>query len=79
MIVHYYTRKNCSLCEEGKLMLELAQEDHGFEIEERDIDTSDEWTEKYGLMIPVVEVDGEIIQAGNIDFVTISKRFQKKS
>ncbi|KIL46505.1 glutaredoxin [Jeotgalibacillus alimentarius] len=60
-------------------MLELAQEDHDFEIEERDIDTSDEWTEKYGLMIPVVEVGGEIIQAGNIDFVTISKRFQKMS
>ncbi|AJD92014.1 glutaredoxin [Jeotgalibacillus malaysiensis] len=60
-------------------MLTLAQEDFGFEIEERDIDTSDEWTEKYGLMIPVIEVEGEIIQAGNIDFVTISKRFQKMS
>ena len=79
MIVHYYTRKNCGLCDEGKLMLNLAQEDYGFEIVERDIDTSDEWTEKYGLMIPVVEVDGEMIQAGNIDFVTISKRFQKMS
>ncbi len=79
MIVHYYTRKNCGLCDEGKLMLTLAQEDFGFEIEERDIDTSDEWTEKYGLMIPVIEVDGEIVQAGNIDFVTISKRFQKMS
>lgn len=79
MLVHYYTRKDCGLCEEGKLMLNLAREDYGFEIVERDIDTSDEWTEKYGLMIPVVEVEGEIIQAGNIDFVTISKRFQKMS
>ncbi|WP_227397204.1 glutaredoxin family protein [Jeotgalibacillus aurantiacus] len=79
MIVHFYTRPNCGLCEEARLMLELVQEDVHFDIEERNIDTSDEWTEKYGLMIPVIAVDDEIVQAGQIDYMTISKRFQKNT
>ena len=29
------------------------------------ISNSDDWTEKYGLMIPVVEIDGEEVQYGH--------------
>lgn len=79
MKVIFYTRPNCGLCEEGMMMLKMVQEDHPFNIEERNIDDSDDWTEQYGLMIPVVELDGEVIQFGQIDYVTISKRLQKNT
>lgn len=79
MDVIFYTRPVCPLCEEAKLMLQLVQEDIPFNLIERNIEEKDEWTEKYGLMIPVVEVDGEIVQYGQVDFYTISKRLQKNS
>jgi glutaredoxin len=78
-LVNFYTRDHCHLCEDAKLMLKLVKEDNPFELIEFDIDKSDELTERFGLMIPVVEVDGEIVQYGQIDYFTISKRLQEKS
>jgi glutaredoxin len=77
--VHFYTRGKCHLCEDAKLMLKLIKEDIPFDMAEYDIDKSDELTERFGLMIPVVEIDGEIVQYGQIDYFTISKRLQEKS
>lgn len=71
MEVIYYTRKKCELCEDGKLLLQILQKEYRFDIIEKDIDTSDELTERYGLMIPVVEIDGEIIQYGQIDLLAL--------
>ncbi len=77
--VKFYTRSKCGLCDEAKLMLKLVQEDVPFQLQEIDIDTSDELTEKFGLMIPVVEVDGEIVQFGQIDYFSIRKRLHERS
>ncbi|TQR06759.1 glutaredoxin family protein [Psychrobacillus soli] len=71
MIVHFYTRPGCHLCEEARLMLKLVQEDVSFEINEVNIEEDDALHEKYMLMIPVVEFENEIIQYGQIDYVTI--------
>lgn len=62
-----YTRKQCPLCEDARQMLELFQEELGYTIEERDIEENDKWLEQFGLMIPVLEIDGEIVQYGSID------------
>lgn len=75
----FYTREKCQLCEDAKQILNLLQDDYLFEVVEKDIESSDEWTEKYGLMIPVIEIDGEIVQYGQIDPFTVSKRLQQKS
>ncbi|OCA89106.1 glutaredoxin family protein [Pseudobacillus wudalianchiensis] len=72
--VYFYTRAQCSLCEEAKRTLELVQEEVAFHIHEINIDESDELTEKYGLMIPVVEMDEEIIQFGHVDYPTIKMK-----
>ncbi|MCU9612917.1 glutaredoxin family protein [Caldibacillus lycopersici] len=61
-----YTRQGCHLCENAKEILLEIQELFEFQIQEIDIDSSDVLTEKYGLCIPVVEINGEIIQYGNI-------------
>ncbi|MFK2825443.1 glutaredoxin family protein [Bacillus sp. B190/17] len=74
--VYFYTRAQCSLCIEAKAVLELVQEDTPFCLHERNIDESDEWTEKYALMIPVIEVDGEIIQFGIVDYPTVKSKLE---
>ncbi|MEK4486950.1 glutaredoxin family protein [Psychrobacillus sp. FSL H8-0484] len=77
MIVHFYTRPGCHLCEEAKLMLKLVQEDISFEINEVNIEENDELHEKYMLMIPVVEFENEIIQYGQIDYITLLEALEK--
>ncbi|WP_299515853.1 glutaredoxin family protein [uncultured Rummeliibacillus sp.] len=71
MEIIYYGRPNCGLCEEGKLMLQLVREDVPFGIKEVNIEDDDELHKKYMLMIPVVEKDGQIIQYGALDYVTL--------
>ncbi|MCH7322883.1 glutaredoxin family protein [Solibacillus sp. MA9] len=71
MIVKFYSRPNCELCIEGLHTLKIVQEDIPFTIEHYDIEGNDEIHEKYMLMIPVVEKDGDIIQYGQLDYVTL--------
>ncbi|WP_391116903.1 glutaredoxin family protein [Psychrobacillus sp. L3] len=71
MIVQFYTRPGCHLCEEARLMLKLVQEDVAFEIKEVNIEEDEALHEKYMLMIPVVEFEDEIIQYGQVDYATL--------
>jgi glutaredoxin len=75
MSVHikFYTKVDCPLCEKAHLVLEELKEDLDLKIEIIDIYQSDELIEKYGLMIPVVEADGE-----EIDYGYISKEFLRE-
>ncbi|WP_282138552.1 glutaredoxin family protein [Rossellomorea aquimaris] len=77
--VLFYTRNQCGLCQDAKITLKLLEEELGFEIKEIDIDESDDLTERFGLMIPVVEMEGEILQYGQIDYFTLSKRLHEKN
>lgn len=59
-------------------MIEELKEEWNFTLEEIDIDNSDELTELYGIMIPVVYIDGEEVAFGIINKVDISNRLQEK-
>ncbi|WP_349408556.1 glutaredoxin family protein [Pseudalkalibacillus sp. SCS-8] len=74
LTVHFYTKENCPLCDHALLILEELQDELGFHIEIRDIHEKDEWIEAYGLMIPVVQIDGENIQYGKIDLFSLRNR-----
>ena len=75
MKVQFYSRSNCPLCEEARLMLELVKEDIYLDIEEINIEEDDELHEKYLLRIPVIESKGHIIQEGRIDYPTLLEAF----
>lgn len=75
--VKLYTRRSCPLCEQAELVIDMLKEECSFVYEEVDIATSDELTERFGLMIPVIEVDGEIIQYGQIDYATLSAKLNR--
>jgi glutaredoxin len=76
--IRFYTRTRCPLCEKAKVLLLELQDQYEFFLEIVDIERDDQLTELYGLMIPVVEFDGEVLQYGQIDKHIISKRLQEK-
>lgn len=71
MIIKFYSRPNCELCIEGLQTLKIVQEDIAFEIEHYNIEENDALHEQYMLMIPVVELNNEIIQFGQLDYPTL--------
>ncbi|WP_262366001.1 glutaredoxin family protein [Bacillus sp. E214] len=72
-IIHFYTKKNCPLCEEAKDLLKILQRDMTFTLLEVDIYSNDKLLEQYGLMIPVVEINDQVIQYGRIDLDEIRR------
>lgn len=72
-----YKRKDCHLCDHALELLRQLQNEYDFTLKLVDIGKSDDLEEKYGLYIPVVEIDGEVIQFGQIDEFTIRMRLQK--
>lgn len=71
MKVRFYSRAQCELCVEGLALLKLVQEDVPFDFEVVDIEKDDAAHERFMLMIPVVEVAGQIVQYGHLDYVTL--------
>lgn len=74
-----YSRDRCPLCDKAKNIIVELQKEWNFHFQIIDIAQSDELTEKYGLMIPVVELNGEEIQYGQIDKFSIIEAFEEKS
>ena len=69
--INLYTRTVCPLCDKAKKQLmELASE-FQIEIHEIDIYKDDNLLEKYQLMIPVIEIDGEEVDYGMINKETV--------
>ncbi|MBA2871383.1 glutaredoxin [Anoxybacillus calidus] len=78
MKVTLYSKVDCGLCEKAKTVLQELQREFSFEVEEIDIYKDDRLLEKYQLMIPVVEIDGEEIEYGMIHKDVIRKRLLHK-
>jgi len=53
-----YTRRDCCLCEEAREEIERARASARFVLSVVDVDEHPELAERYGLEVPVVEVDG---------------------
>jgi glutaredoxin len=59
MHVVLYTRPGCHLCDEARAVLLAERERTPFDLDEIDIETSDDLIRNYGVRIPVVVIDGE--------------------
>ncbi|ADU95525.1 MULTISPECIES: glutaredoxin family protein [Geobacillus] len=77
MHIRLYTKTNCPLCDKAKAVLTELLADYSFTLEEIDIYKDDELLEKYQLMIPVVELDGEEIGYGAIEKEAVRKRLRR--
>ncbi|XWN51241.1 glutaredoxin family protein [Anoxybacillus flavithermus] len=74
MKIVLYSKENCCLCDEAKVILHELR----VKFEEIDIYKDERWLERYHLMIPVIEIDGEIIAYGRIHKDVIRKRLQQQ-
>lgn len=56
--VTLFSRPGCHLCDDARIVVAEVCGRLDVAWDERDIDADDALTERYGLSIPVVEVDG---------------------
>jgi glutaredoxin len=61
-----FTKENCGLCDEAKEVIRLVQLEKKIELKEIDIYSDDALLEEFQLMIPVIQIDGEIVAYGKI-------------
>lgn len=73
MKIVLYSKENCCLCDEAKDILRELQ----IEWEEVDIYKDERLLERYHLMIPVIEMNGDIVAYGRIHKDVIRKRLQQ--
>lgn len=67
MVLYFYTKQQCPLCEKGLAVIKEVRGRIDFQIEERNIYSNDEWLENYQIRIPVVETnDGKVLGEGII-------------
>jgi glutaredoxin len=68
-----YTRQNCHLCEDAWLHLQKEQRRHGFELHIIDVDSDQSLAAKFGEMVPVITVDGQVRLWGHINTVLLTR------
>jgi zinc finger CCHC domain-containing protein 8 len=67
IVLTLYTGPSCSLCESVKAELLAQGAERHFELREVDITTDRALKKRYGLSIPVLEIDGEALLSGRIE------------
>ena len=72
----FYGRVDCPLCEE--MLAELAPwaAARGLELRVRDVDDDPVTQRRYGLKVPVVEVDGLCVCSGHLDVPELQRLFR---
>jgi glutaredoxin len=77
--VTIYSKKECHLCDVAKEELKALQCDFGFSLKEVDIEQDKLAFEKYKFLIPVIEVDGEIISTYRVNEKKLTDILKVKS
>lgn len=68
--LYVYSRRGCHLCD--VLLEELLPLVRGrLDVEVRDIDSREEWQQRFNVWIPVVEFDGAILCQQRLDRASI--------
>jgi glutaredoxin len=70
-----YTRAGCHLCDEAWTLLETARPRYRFVLEKVDVDADADFKERYGLEVPVVEVNGKVRFRGVVNAVLLRRLF----
>ena len=61
-----YTRADCHLCQRARAILEAIGRDLPLAIREQDVDADPALRARFGLTVPVVEVDGRVLAEGRV-------------
>ncbi|TWI60019.1 glutaredoxin family protein [Halalkalibacter nanhaiisediminis] len=77
--VQVFSKVDCPLCDEAIAVMRLLQDEVEFRITVVDIYQDDSLLEKYQLMIPVVVIDGEEVDYGQVSMEKVRKRLLEKT
>jgi hypothetical protein len=69
-----YTRPGCHLCEQMRDELAPWSAARGLEVELSDVDTDPALRRRYGLRIPMLTLDDELICSGRLDLAALERR-----
>jgi glutaredoxin len=72
--ITFYSKENCSLCDKGLAIMNELKKEITFDYQVVDIYKDDELLEKFQIMIPVVEINNEVVSYGILDKDSIRKR-----
>jgi Glutaredoxin-like domain (DUF836) len=72
-----YGRAGCHLCEDALALIERVRSRVPFVLEQRDIESNDEWFKRYLERIPVVEIDGEVAFELFVDERQLERRLSR--
>ena len=76
--IDIYSKKQCSLCDKAIDLIRALQKEYPIELTITDIYQDDELLEKYQIMIPVVCINGEEVDYGQISEEKIMKRLHEE-
>ena len=65
--VELYTRRGCHLCDEAKAVLLHLRAELPFALVETDVDSDFALQQAYGLLVPVIVVNGRRVSEGRVD------------
>lgn len=75
--IEIMTRKDCSLCDEAKAVIEQVIADFPAEIKMTDIESDPELLERYQEKIPVVLINGEQSFITKVHPITLRKKLEQ--
>lgn len=78
-LLRFYTKENCHLCEVAFETVVRASKKIKFTLETVDITQSDELMLKYGIEIPVIEIDGNLEFKNNVKEKDLLRSIKKYS
>lgn len=82
--LRFYTRADCPLCDAMEEQLRavrwarLGVDPAGVRVERRDVDSRDEWRERYGLSVPVLEQGGRALAKGRTTREELERRLARR-
>ncbi|WP_100405402.1 glutaredoxin family protein [Bacillus solitudinis] len=74
----FFSKTQCPLCDKGLKIVQELQKEFSFQIDVIDIYEDDELLEKYQVMIPVVTINDQEIDFGQLSKETMRKGLQDK-
>ena len=77
--VTLYGRAGCHLCDDALAIVERVRARVPFSLEQRDIETRDDWFKRYLERIPVVEIDGQVAFELFVDERQLERRLSRVS
>lgn len=73
---HVYSRQGCHLCEvliEQLMPLLRGKAD----VLIHDIDTRPDWSKKYDIRIPVLEIEGQVVSEFRLDYDAVTRALNR--